>query len=189
MEEQRKKIFPVGKYIKDELFTRNWTQSDLAYVMGRKGSEISTLMAGRRQLSPELAQELGVVLGRGAEHWLAIDNAYRLSQTDYVDQAVLLRSELFSFPIKEMQKRRWIAETLDAKELQQELDQLFEDDGLGRPRSDSYELPFAASFKRTIKESSLNNAEKAWLARAKQLAKACFVANFSEIGLSNLKAD
>jgi HTH-type transcriptional regulator/antitoxin HigA len=189
MEGQAQKVFPVGKYIKDELLTRSWTQSDLAYVMGRKGSEISTLMAGRRQLSPELAQELGVVLGRGAEYWLAIDNAYRLSQADYVDQAVVLRSELFSFPIKEMQKRRWIAETLDAKELQQELDQLFDDDGLGGPRSDSYELPFAASFKRTIKESSLNNAEKAWLARAKQLAKACPVAAFHESNIPKLKAE
>src|SRR5438046_2187312 len=106
METQLQKVFPISKYIKDELLERGWTQSDLAYVMGRTPAEISSLMVGRRQLSPELAQELGVVLGRGAEHWLGIDNAYRLSQTDYVDQAVLLRSELFSFPIKEMQKRR-----------------------------------------------------------------------------------
>ena len=70
MEGQAQKVFPVGKYIKDELLTRGWTQSDLAYVMGRKPTEISTLMVGRRQLSPELAQELGVVLGRGAEYWL-----------------------------------------------------------------------------------------------------------------------
>src|SRR5258708_39566059 len=128
MESQTKKVFPVGKFIKDELLTRGWTQADLAHVMGRKATEISSLMVGRRQLSPELAQELGVVLGRGAEYWLAIDNAYRLSQADYVDQAVVLRAELFSFPIKEMQKRRWIAETLDAKGLQQELDQLFDDE-------------------------------------------------------------
>jgi HTH-type transcriptional regulator/antitoxin HigA len=183
------KVFPIGKYIKDELLARGWTQSDLAYVMGRKATEISSLMVGRRQLSPELAQELGVVLGRGAEHWLGIDNAYRLSQTDYVDQAVVLRSELFSFPIKEMQKRRWIAETREAEELQQELDRFFSDDGLGKPRPDSYELPFEVSFKRTIRESSLNNAEKAWLARARQLAKACPVAAFNENNIPMLKAE
>jgi HTH-type transcriptional regulator/antitoxin HigA len=55
--------------------------------------------------------------------------------------------------------------------------------------SDSYELPFAASFKRTIKESSLNNAEKAWLARARQLARACPVASFNENNISALKAE
>src|SRR5438876_5105697 len=99
METGLQRVFPIGKYIKDELLTRGWTQADLAYVMGRKATEISSLMVGRRQLSPELAQELGVVLGRGAEYWLGIDTAYRLSQTDYVDQEVVLRSELFSFPI------------------------------------------------------------------------------------------
>jgi HTH-type transcriptional regulator / antitoxin HigA len=189
MQDRTKKVFPVGKFIKDELLTRCWTQSDLAYVMGRKATEISSLVVGRRQLSPEFAQELGVVLGKGAEYWLGIDNAYRLSQTDYVDQAVLLRSELFSFPIKEMQKRRWIAETLDAAELQQELDRFFINDGLGKPQSDSYELPFGASFKRTIKESSLNKAEKAWLARARQLAHACPVASFNENSIHKLKAE
>ncbi len=183
------KVFPISKYIKDELLARGWTQSDLAYVMGRKPTEISSLMVGRRQLSPELAQELGVVLGRGAEYWLGIDNAYRLSQTDYVDEAVIQRSELFSFPIKEMQKRRWIAETLDTAELQQELRRFFDDDGLAEPRSDSFDLPFEASFKRTIKESSLNKAEKAWLARAKQLAKACPVAKFNQNNIPKLKIE
>ncbi|MGA2434698.1 MAG: addiction module antidote protein, HigA family, partial [Bryobacteraceae bacterium] len=117
MEERPQKVFPVGKYIKDELLTRGWTQADLAYVMGRKATEISSLMVGRRQLSPELAQELGIVLGGGAERWLGIDNAYRLSQVDYVNQAVILRSALYSYPVKEMQKRHWIAETREATEL------------------------------------------------------------------------
>jgi len=189
MDDRARKVFPVSKHIKDELLARGWTQSDLAYVMGRKPSEISSLMVGRRQLSTELAQELGVVLGGGAERWLQIDAAYRLSQTDYVDQAVLLRSELFSFPIKEMQKRRWIAETRDAEELRQELERFFGDGTLAQPRSDSYELPLRTAFKRTIKESSLNNAEKAWLARASQLAQVCPVADFNENNIPPLKRE
>ena len=189
MEQVGNKVFPVSKHIKNELFARNWTQADLAYVMGRKASEISSLMVGRRQLSPELAQELGVVLGRGAEYWLGLDSAYRLSQTDYVDQAVILRSELFSFPIKEMQKRRWIPETLNAEELRQELELFFSAKGLWEHGPDSYELPFATSFKRTIEESSLNKAERAWLARATQLAKACPVAVFNENSIPKLKTE
>ena len=59
--ELKRKVFPVSKYIKDELSARGWMQADLAYVMGRKPTEVSSLMVGRRQLSPELAQELGVV--------------------------------------------------------------------------------------------------------------------------------
>jgi|ERR1700733_549230 len=183
------RVFPVGKHIKDELVTRGWTQLDLAYVMGRREIEIRTLVTGRRQLSPELAQELGVVLGKGAEYWLGLDNAYRLSQTDYVDEAVVLRSELFSYPIKEMQKRHWIPQTLETEHLKHELDRFFSDEWIGRPRSDSYELPFGAAFKRTAKESALNKAEKAWLARARQLAKACPVGSFNENNIPKLKAD
>ena len=189
MDGQPRKVFPVSKFIKDELHARDWTQADLAFVMGRTPAEISSLMAGRRQLSPELAQELGVVLGGGPEHWLAIDNAYRLSQVDYVHEAVLIRSEIFSFPIKEMQKRQWIAETREPAELRKELDRFFGDDTLAGPLSDSYELPLGVSFKRTIRESSLNNAEKAWLARARQLAQVCPVANFHEKGLPKLKSE
>ena len=51
------------------------------------------------------------------------------------------------------------------------------------------ELPFEASFKRTIKESALNNAEKAWLARARQLATACPVASFNPASVPNLKSE
>jgi HTH-type transcriptional regulator / antitoxin HigA len=189
MEDRPQKVFPVSKYIKDELHARGWTQADLAYVMGRTASEISSLMVGRRQLSPELAQELGIVLGQGPEHWLSIDNVYRLSQTEYVGRDVLLRSKLFSYPVKEMQKRRWIAETRDASELQQELDRFFGDSALGDPRSSSYDLPFEVSFKRTIKDSPLNNSEKAWVARAMQLAEACPAATFNEKGIPKLKVD
>lgn len=129
-----------------------------------------------------------MIFGNGAEHWLGIDNAYQLSQTDYVDQAVVVRSELFGYPIKDMQKRGWIAETRNAAELQQEMGRFLGGD-LGKPMSVSYELPFAASFKRTIKESSLNNAEKAWLARARQLAKACPAAAFHESNIPKLKTE
>jgi HTH-type transcriptional regulator/antitoxin HigA len=188
MEERPQKVFHVGKYVKDELHTRGWTQFDLACIMGRKVAEVNNLMTGRRRLSPEMAQELGVIFGTGAEHWLGLDNAYQLSQTDYVDRAVVLRSELFSYPIKEMQKRGWIAETRDAVELQEELDRFLNND-LGKPVSDNYDLPLGVSFKRTIKESDLNNSEKAWLARATHLAKACPVNNFIENNIPKLKAE
>ena len=180
------KVFPVSKYIRDELVKRGWTQADLGFVMGRKASEISSLIVGRRQLSPEMAQELGVILGGGGEYWLRVDSAYRLSQADYVDEAVVLRSRLYSYPVKEMQKRGWIAATRDADELQQELDRFFDNDVLSSPVP---ELPFEASFKRTIKESALNNAEKAWLARARQLATACPAGAFNETNISMLKVD
>ena len=183
-EHNAKRVFHIGKYIKNELVARGWTQADLAFVMGRTSSEISSLMVGRKQLSPEIAQELGVVLGRGTKYWFQLDNAYRLSQADYVDEAVLHRAELFSYPIKQMRKRGWIGETSNASELKYELRRFFGNEELDTVSS----LPIEASFKRTLKES-LNTSEKAWLARARQLAAACPAATFNETAILNLQRD
>ena len=161
----------------------------LGLCHGPEGGRDKQLNGGKAASVARIGTRVGCCTWQGAEYWLRIDTAYRLSQTDYVDQAVILRSELFSFPIKEMQKRRWIAETRDAEELREELERFFDDDALGKPKSDSYDLPFGTSFKRTIKESSLNNAEKAWLARARQLAQACPVASFNENSIPKLKME
>lgn len=184
-------MFPPSKYIKDALKERGWSQTDLAYVTGRTASEINSLMVGRKRMSPEIAQELAVVFDTTADHWLGLDNAYRLSQTEYVDEAVVRRSILFSFPIKEMQKREWIMETLEVPELEAELKRFLGVDDLQAelPFQASDQLPFDASFKRTVKELSLNNAEKAWVARAKQLATVCPAAPFNEGQLNNLERD
>lgn len=187
-----KRVFPVVKHIQDALEARGWTQKDLAYVMGRSASQISNLMVGRVELSPKIAQELGVIFGGGGEYWLGLDSAYRLSQTDYVDRRVVLRSKIFGYPIKEMQKRRWIAETREASELECELKHLFGTDELDDPLSmqrSGDELPFEASFKRTIKEAELNKPEKAWVARARQLATFYPVAPYNEARINQLQQE
>ncbi len=159
--------------------------------MGRSASQISNIMVGRAELSPEIAQELGVVLGGGGEYWLGLDSAYRLSQTDYINQAVVLRSKIFSYPIKEMQKRRWIAETREDTELECELKRFLGTEDIDAPLSldAADELPFEASFKRTPKEAELNKPEKAWVARARQLASYCHASPYNEASLENLQRD
>ena len=88
-----------------------------------------------------------------------------------------------------MQKRRWIPVTREPKELKEELTRFFGNDEIWASEAGSYELPFGTSFKRTIKESSLNPSEKAWLARAIQLAKECPAAKFIESGIARLKSE
>lgn len=171
---QDHRVFPPGKFIKDELKERGWLQADLAFVMGRTVDDVNSIMAGRKRLSPEIAQELAVVFGKSPDYWLSLENAYRLSQTDYVDEAVVRRSLVFSFPIKDMQKRGWISDTLDVDELEDELKRFFGVNDL------SGDIPLTAAYKRTDKESALSKAEKAWVARAKQLARACPAADYDE---------
>src|SRR5207253_7290095 len=121
------KIAPPGKFIMEELERRNWIQADLAYILGRAPAEISWLVSGKRQITPEVAQELSSALGNTAEYWLALENAYRLSQLESVDEEVNKRSRLFNaFPVKEIIKRGWITPTEDTNELESKLLNFFE---------------------------------------------------------------
>ncbi len=185
------RVFPASKYIKDRLTERGWTQADLARVLGRTVNEVNYQMTARKIMSPEFAQELAVVLGDTAEFWLGLDSAYRLSQTEYVSEDVVRRSALFGYPIKEMQKRKWIRETLDSDELEEELKRFFGDEDLYREQNSERELPFVenAAFRRTAKEQGLNKAERAWVARARQLAQAVPVTAFEESKIVNLEKD
>lgn len=158
-------------------------QADLAFVMGRTVDDVNSIMAGRKRLSPEIAQELAVVFGKSPDYWLSLENAYRLSQTDYVDDSLVRRSLVFSFPIKDMQKRGWISDTLDVDQLEEELKRFFDVPDL------SDEITLTAAYKRTNKESELNKAEKTWVARARQLAQACPAASYDERNIPLLEKD
>jgi HTH-type transcriptional regulator / antitoxin HigA len=184
------RVFPASKYIKDRLSERGWTQADLALVLGRSVTEVNYQMTAKKVMSPEFAQELSVVLGDTPEFWLGLDSAYRLSQTEYVSEDVVRRSALFGFPIKEMQKRRWIRDTKDANEIEEELKRFFGESDIYRDQNAEAELPFTnASFRRSAKEQDLNKAERAWIARARQLAAVVPVTAFNEGKIVNLEKD
>jgi len=177
----RDRIFPPSKYVKDKLKERGWKQIDLARVLGKSSSKLSDLLADHRRMSPEFAQELAAVFGDSPEHWLNLDNAYRLSQTEYVDEAIIQRSKLFSYPFKDMQKRKWIATVSNPSELEDEFKRFFGVDNFDAEPS------VEASYKRTTKEATLNNAERAWIRRAKQLAQACPAEAFNGENLPSLE--
>lgn len=180
MEESR--IFPASKYIKDKLIERDWKQVDLARVLGRTPKKLTDLMTDNKRMSPEFAQELAVVFGETPEYWLNLDSAYALSRANYVDESIRHRSMVFSkFPFKDMQKRKWIADVKEAKELEDEFKRFFGVDSI------EGDISVNAFYKRTIKESALNNAEKAWIVRARQLARVCPAEVFNEDNLTGLE--
>jgi HTH-type transcriptional regulator / antitoxin HigA len=189
--QQFNEVLPVTEHIKDELEARGWLHKDLAFVVGRSVDQINNLMAGRTELSAEMAQELGIVFGQGGQHWLALDAAYRLSQARVNLPLVQRRSAIFGYPIKELQKRRWIAESDKASDLEYELKRLLKTDDLDQPLSlyGNEDLPFEASFKRTVKSVHLNKPEKAWLARAIELAHCCPTVQYKEATIERLQQD
>ena len=58
-----------GVHLREELEARNWTQRDLAAVMGRSPSVISAIIRGKMGISPRTAKELALALGTSAGYW------------------------------------------------------------------------------------------------------------------------
>ena len=173
------KVFPPGKYIKDELEKRGWTQTDVAFFLGRSSSvEINNLITGKKKITPEVAQELAAVFSSAPEYWLNLENKYRLTQIEDVDESINRKVRLFStFPVKEILKRNWVENTEDIEELEK---RLF--DFLGIKSIDEQpHIAHAAKKSTTYNETTVNQA--AWMIRAYNLAPAVMVAKFSEESL------
>ena len=165
-----------GDYIREALTARGWTQADLARVLGRPLPTINEIILGKRGVMPEMAVSLSEAISETPEEWMRREACYRLSLVkEESPGAVRSRARLYEIaPVKEMQKRGWIRETDDVAALEAELKRLFAVDDLETG------LSLEVAFRTSVPYGSLTGAHRAWCARARQLAQALKVAEFSE---------
>jgi len=71
--------FLPGDLVKEELAERGWTQEDLAEILGRTPSAVNEVITGKRGITVDTAKGLGEAFGTGAQFWLNMESAYRLS--------------------------------------------------------------------------------------------------------------
>ena len=91
-QQQIAQVFPPGEFLRDELEARNWTQRDLATVLGRPLQTINQIINARKRITPETAVELGTALGTSPELWLNLENAYRLASIKRPDPRIERRA-------------------------------------------------------------------------------------------------
>ena len=143
-----------GEILQEELEVRNWTQADLAEILGRPVQAINEIISGKKAITPDTALALSEALGTSPEYWLNLESAYRLDvlhkrQSSRDD--IARRSRLYTIaPVKELIKRRWIdvPDPSDLDRLEQEVCRFL---GISSPDADP-RLPFAA--RTTHKEDS-----------------------------------
>jgi HTH-type transcriptional regulator / antitoxin HigA len=162
-----------GRRLKQMLEERGWSQDEFARVIGRRRQTVSSLIAGRAGVTPEMAIVLGAALGNQPTEWLRWSLEYDLSAVASTDGAdVQRRARLYSLaPIREMLKRGWIQSQDDDNELEKELARFF-------GSSLESEIVFSVAAKRTETLASLNSSEKAWCFRARQLAQSVLVKEY-----------
>src|SRR5258708_1117043 len=99
-------VFPPGEFIKEELEARDWTQDELAEILGRHRAVISAIVNAKREISADLARDLGTAFGTSAQYWMNLETSYRLFTEGTVSESVARKARLFrKAPVKEMFRR------------------------------------------------------------------------------------
>src|SRR5262245_28749675 len=82
-------VFPPGEFIKEELEAREWTQADLAEILGRPPRLVSEIINGKRAISPETAKGLGEAFGTGAQFWMNLEGALKCTPSSRQKRAII----------------------------------------------------------------------------------------------------
>jgi HTH-type transcriptional regulator/antitoxin HigA len=179
-------VFPPGDFIKEELEAREWTQTDLAEILGRPQRLVSEIINGKRAVSPETAKGLGEAFGTDAQFWMNLESAYQLARTKNPDDDVARKARLYSkAPIQEMLRRRWIEPSNSIDVLEKQVVDFFE---LSRLDDD---IRFCAAARQSVPDVNPTPMQCAWLFRAKKLARAVQAKRFTpqllDEGLARLR--
>ena len=159
-------VFPPGEFLQDELESRNWSQIELAEIMGRPQRLISEIIQGKKAITAETAQQLGKALGTSAEFWLNLESMYQLSKVGTADDQIAQRAALYGrFPVREMVKRGWLSGSEKVDVLERQLLAFFGIASLDAP------LSFCHAARKTEAESAPSMLQLAWLCRARAVAR------------------
>jgi HTH-type transcriptional regulator / antitoxin HigA len=173
-----------GTFITEELEARNWQQVDLAYILGMLPQQLSPLLNGKANITPDLAAALGDAFDMPADFFANLQKMYDLHRAKPVDPGVKTRANWISvFPVREMIKRGWIEET-DPTLLDLQMVRFF-----GKNRVD--DIPFIGSGEivpHAAKKSAYKNTtpkQYAWLHRVMKIAEMIRAPLYSEADLRN----
>ena len=128
---------------------------------------MTRLISGKGGITPEWATLLAKSLGHSPSYWLGLEGERQLSLLPPVTDDVDKMSRLVDLaPIKEMERRGWIKPTNDAGQLERELQNFF---GVSSLDTDP---PIIATAKKANPDAPFSREQRAWIARARQLATA-----------------
>src|ERR1019366_10616914 len=97
-----------GAYIREEMEERDWSQRDLAFILGCPIQAVNVILAGKRSISPDMAKALGDAFDVPAEFFANLQQAYDLAHARNPYSGVAERREMQSiYPVREMIQRRW----------------------------------------------------------------------------------
>lgn len=163
-----------GDFIREELDSRGWTQKDLADILGRPLPTVNRILKGKHGIMPEMAVGLAEVFETTAELWLDRESRYRLSLVDGSNEDIRRRRKLYELvPLRDLQKRGWIAADGSIDDSKQAVLELLQIAGV-----DETPKLQAATRKSTVVPAEFSRAQRAWCFRVLQLTQDQTVSKF-----------
>lgn len=161
------RVVPPGAILRREIEARDWTQKDLASIIGRPQQAISEIIRAAKQITPETALELSEAFGTSPEFWMNLETSYRLhlAEKQKDRKEIARKSELYTrAPVSELLKRGWIKATDSMETLEAEV---FSFLGISHLEN----VPeFAVNFRHSDFREPEYFAKLAWIRRVQHLA-------------------
>jgi len=119
------KKFGPGYFIREQLELREWTQEDLAEIMGITPKHLNAILREKQPLTIDIARLLGEVFNTSAQYWLNIDYGYRLWKEQgksEKEKAADIKGMIFErMPVSDMVKKGWLSPYSNSDELQEQV--------------------------------------------------------------------
>lgn len=171
-----------GEFVREEIEAREWSQRDLAYILGVPEQAVGLILSGKRGISPEMAKALGKAFDVSADYFANLQQAFEMSNARAPDPAVERRARLqTAYPIREMIKRGWLTDT-NIGLLEQQVMRFF-------CANDLDAVPHLAHAAKKADYSETSPVQLAWLFRVRQIAAEMPTIGYSASKLRTLVAD
>ena len=178
-------VFPPGEFVHDELEARDWTQTDLAEILGRNTRLVNEIINGKRRITAETAKGLAAAFSTSAQLWLNLQVVYDLSQVREANDSVALRARLYSkVPVKDLIRRHWVEPSDDIDVLEQRILDFY-----GIESIEQELTPQLHAARKSTPYLSATPAQVAWLKRAERLAPAVLAESYSSHRFPTLIAE
>jgi HTH-type transcriptional regulator/antitoxin HigA len=154
-----------GMYIQDEIDAREWSQRDLAFILGIEEAALNKIIKGKTGISVEMSKALAVAFGVDEDFFSNLQKSYDLAHSPAPDPAIARRALLQAkYPAREMIKRGWIKNG-DVAALESQLGTFF------RAGNDNHVSPLTHVAKKTNSGEDATPMQEAWLYRVMQIAE------------------
>jgi HTH-type transcriptional regulator/antitoxin HigA len=115
-----------GDRVKALMEERNWSQTDLAYVLGVTSSTVNQVVNSKRPITPEMARLLEGAFDCSAEDLVELQARWSLQSVPKANPEIRSRAYVqTNYPVREMVKRGWIKDAEEGGEVYGELCRFF----------------------------------------------------------------